>query len=545
MSVLDTFFIMFESDTKKLDDGLNDADKKTKKLEHSLNSADKASSLLGGSFSGMAAAAGGALAAMLGVRAMAGSIRDSIDYADKLNDLSDAMGIATDDLDSWGKAVKMSGGTAEGFQATIGAMSADFATIATKGTSRLLPFFDELGIKVKGADGKMREVMDVLPELADKMAGLSKSESMGMGKKLGLDEGTIMLLQKGRREVEAQIAAQKAAGVVTKDQAEKAGELNDSIDQLGMNFRGLALDVGIALLPAFKWITAALGSVVTFFKEHSDFIKGLFIALGAAIMVFLVPPMLSAAATAIIAMAPFLEMAAVIAVVAGVFALLYDDVMNFKAGNESVIGSIVEKFPIVGDIIEAVSTHFKNLKDLVMAVFGLIVDIVKAAGRAFGVLGDVVGGAVDGLANKFPRVTAALNVLKDAVVVIGNFIKNFFSSIFNNIEGFITGLTSKINTMRKWLGGGDAAATPATGAMKTVKQAQEVATKANAHPLNAVSSSAISNSANVKKTSNVTVGKVEIKTQATDAPAIARAVGGQITAQLKRATANHDDGVLA
>lgn len=47
--------------------------------------------------------------------------------------------------------------------------------------------------------------MGVLPELAESFEKLSKQESAALGQKLGLDQGTIMLLRRGRREVEDQI----------------------------------------------------------------------------------------------------------------------------------------------------------------------------------------------------------------------------------------------------------------------------------------------------------------------------------------------------
>ena len=163
MAILDTFFLMFEADASGLNAGVKQAKENTDQLENKLKLADVAGGKLGQSFTNMLATAGGAMIAIFSVGAMTSGITGAIDYADHLNDLSNGLGIATEDLDSWGKAVKMSGGTAEEFQGTLSTMSADFAMIATKGTSRMLPFWKELGINVKDSTGKMRGVLDVLP----------------------------------------------------------------------------------------------------------------------------------------------------------------------------------------------------------------------------------------------------------------------------------------------------------------------------------------------------------------------------------------------
>jgi len=487
LSILDTFFIVFDSDVTSLNKGTDEANKKAEKLTNTLNIADLAGGKLGSSFGNLLATAGGAMMAIFSVGAMTSGIAGAIDYADKLNDLSNGLGVATEDLDSWGKAVKMSGGSAEEFHGTLAMVSADFAMIATKGTSRMLPFWKELGINLKDSHGKMREVMDVLPELADKFAGMSKQESIGMGKKLGLDQGTIMLLQQGRREVEAQIKQQKEMGVVTAEQAKQAGEFNDALDQLSMNFRGMFLNVGGSLIPAFKWMIDMFGKVASFFRKHSHFITGLFIALGAAVMIFLVPPLITAGIAALTAMAPFLLMGAAIALAAGAFALLYDDVMNFIDGNDSMIGSLSKSYPVIGDIVNGLVDIFRFFFDFTT--------------NGFAHMGDVIMGIWDSIVK---TIMEGIETAKGAM---------------NGVLGFF--------------------------GMDGMEVAHKVVGSASATPLNSTNSAAISNSRTSAKNTTVTVGKVEVKTKATDAAGIARSVGGHMKGELKRATSNYDDGILA
>lgn len=530
MGILDTFFLVFEADASNLDKGLTDAHKKSDKLTDQLKLADLAGGKLGSSLGNLLATAGGAMMAIFSVGAMTSGIAGAIDYADHLNDLSNGLGVATEDLDSWGKAVKMSGGTAEEFQGTLSTLSADFAMIATKGTSRTLPFWKELGINVKDAHGKMREVMDVLPELADKMAGMSKQESAGMGKKLGLDQGTIMLLQQGRREVEAQIKQQKEMGVVTAEQAKQAGEFNDALDQLSMNFRGMFLSVGGSLIPAFKWIIEMFGKVSNFFREHSDFITGLFIALGAAVLFFLIPPLITAAGAALAAMAPFLLMGAVVALVAGAFALLYDDVMNFMEGNDSMIGSLYNKYPVVRALIDGIAEAFRTLKAVAKEIWGLMGDVFNFGSVKAKQFWKSLTGGIDGFSKTFPRLFALIKGLGNVFSAVFTFIWNLWKKVFGGIGNAISGLAKSVGL---------------DFSVKGLQNARSQVQAASKTPLNSTNSAAISNSKVATKNASVNVGKVEVHTKATDAQGVARAVGGHMKGELKRATSNYDDGVLA
>lgn len=506
---MDTFFLLFEADASGLNEGIDEAKKKTDKLDDALKKADKQGSELGSSFGNLIATAGGALAAALSFSAMSAGIKQSVDYADHLGEVADQIGVNVEQLDAWRRVAKLSGGDAESFDMSLQTLSADFAMIATKGTSRTLPFFKELGINLKDSHGKMRDVMDVLPDLASKFEKMSKQESLGFGRKLGLDEGTIMMLQRGRREVDEMLKKQKELGLVTREQADLAGDFNDSLDIMSMAFRGLFLNVGQSVIPVFKWLAEAFTNLAGFFRKHSDFITGLFIALGVAVMTFLVPPLWAAGSAAIAAFAPFLLIGAVVAAVSVAFALLYDDIMNFIDGNDSMIGDIAQKWPMVGEIVKGLVASIEMLWATAKAVFGLLADLITDPMNAWNNFVNAIYAGLDAMSVKFPNFFGALVDGAKKVMGIIDGVKEFFGM------------------------GGD------------VNVAKTNITKANASPLNGMNSAAIANSRTSNQSANVTVGKVEIKTKATDAEGIARSVGGHMQTQLKKATSSYDDGVLA
>lgn len=68
---------------------------------------------------------------------------------------------------------------------------------AQLGTGRLLPILKKLGIGLKDTHGHARNVNSILGAVADKMKKLTPAENLGLGARLGLDPGMILLLQKG------------------------------------------------------------------------------------------------------------------------------------------------------------------------------------------------------------------------------------------------------------------------------------------------------------------------------------------------------------
>lgn len=499
MGVLDTFFLVFEGDTSKLEQGAKKSDSVVDKLKKDLEATDATAAKVGGSLAGMVAQIGGALTAALSLGAMAAGVKNASDYAFEIGRLSDALGLNIGELSAWSDAVKISGGDAAAFQGTVQGLSEKMTNISFGGDTESLMFFNRLGVEVRDAGGQMKSALDVLPELAESFEHMDKMASLGIGKKLGLDEGTILLLQKGRGAVDDLNKKQREAGGVTKEQAEIAKQLRESMNQLSLQFRGLFLAVGESILPAFRWAVDAFGNVVEFFKKHSDFITGVMIALGVAVATFLVPPLWSAAAAAIAAFGPFILIGVAVAALIAVFALLYDEIVNFIAGNDTMIGEISKKWPIVGEVVKGLIKTFAALWDMLKAVGSLLVGLFDSPQKAW-----------------------------DA------FVKSIFESM-GKLKEVFPFLSSLVGKAADLLGFGDA--------LNGIEAARVNVSGAAAFPLNQTTSAAISNS-NVQGGSRaVSVGKVVVNTSATDASGISKSIGNTLQEQLQTVVAGFDDGV--
>jgi hypothetical protein len=113
---------------------------------------------------------------------------------------------------------------------------------------------------------------------------------------------------------------------------------------------------------------------------------------------------------------------------------------------------------------------------------------------------------------------------------------NFFGMIVDGIKSLLNMIPGLSTAMGALGFGGDTA--------KGVAAGKDSIGAASATPMASSSSSSISNSKSSKSTS-VNVGKVEVKTQATDAAGISKAIGGSMETQMRQAANNFDDGLLA
>lgn len=544
-SVLETFFILFESNAEDVDKGTQQAKKSADDLENSLDNTTAASAKAADSFVKMATTAVGAVTSVLSVAAVMGAVMSAANNADALGEFSERLGLNIQDVNAWGDAVAVNGGTAESFRASVDTLIDGLVTFATKGTSRVAPFFEELNIKMVDTKGKARDVMEILPELAEAFEGLSKQESAGLGRKLGLDQGTIMLLQRGRREVEDQIRIQKELGTVTAENAEIAGKFNDQQDNTAKVFRSLFTVMGSTILPVFTRILSGLQGVGSFLVKHSDFMVGLLIAIGAAITFYALPPLISMAVAAVTAFAPFLLMGAIVTGVALAFALLYDDIMNFIDGNDSLIGQILTAYPAIGEVAKALYDVVMELWAGVKWVFDSILSVLQISLEGWKLLFGFIADGVSNFVANSATMQAIISAISNAFTAAGDAIGAVWDGIGNKIQAVLAIFRSAYNLIKS----GAATISGILGTKKEelgISEGKAALNVASGATIGAQTSNSIANSSRVaNKSTTVSTGPITVQTQATDAEGIAGAIGSSLGNQMRQTVSTFDDGVNA
>lgn len=258
MSILETFFILFKTNSVEIKKGTQEAGKEVDQLEAKIKSSDVVANQLGSSFVGLIKQAGAAFIAIASIQKVISGTFEAAHFADDLGEVAHGLGVSVELLSAWSDATKFAGGTATSAQESFKALSGSLAQIDATGHSRVKPFFDELGVQLEDVHGKIRPINDLLLDVAGKFEHMSKQESFGFGRKLQLDEGTIRLLQRGRKGVEDLLAAQKELGVVTEEDAEIGRQWREQVDEMEHASRGFFLTIAKSTFPVLedgmKWV---------------------------------------------------------------------------------------------------------------------------------------------------------------------------------------------------------------------------------------------------------------------------------------------------
>lgn len=349
MSILETFYILFKSDASEVKKGADEAEKSTKHLQDSLKGVNDTSDKLGKSFLNMATSFSKLVGTIVSVTSIVAGVRSATEYTAELGKVSRALNVNVSDLDAWGNAVQRSGGTATGFENSLRSLSKRF-----------------------GITGD--QALKLMGSFSDSLSKLSQVQALNYGKNvLGLDEATILLLQKGRREVDEVIKRQKELGVVNQRDAEQVKKFQEAVYDAGVATRSFFRELFSPAIPYFT-------KFINYFIEHKDLVVGGLIAIGAAAAV-LAAPFIAANAVVIV-------IAAGITALIALFALIYDDIQAFMKGNNSLIGTLLERWPIVGKVFSAV---FEQMKSAIYALMHPLETLQNALNKVWGRIRGIFG----------------------------------------------------------------------------------------------------------------------------------------------------------
>lgn len=185
--------------------------------------------------------------------------------------LSQNLQTSTETLSGWAGAVEQAGGSSKDAENTMRMLSMSMTEMMVNGTTAILPFLQQMGVSLVDAGNKAKPLDQILLDIAGAMEGKDRNTAFNLGRMMGIDEGTLNLLLKGRREVELMIARQKEIGLVTQQNARESAELSRQWNEMSQRARGLGREIGGELTPI---LTDVLGRMMDFAKEHPDVTKG-------------------------------------------------------------------------------------------------------------------------------------------------------------------------------------------------------------------------------------------------------------------------------
>lgn len=235
-----------------LDKTANNAEETGKKVQES---GTKAASFFGQ----MQSAAIKFFAVLTVGRGLSDFTRTIISTGAQLDRVSGRLGTSADTLSRWQGAVRQSGGTAEGFLETMQGLSSSLTELRLTGNTGILPYLQALGVSVADANGKAKPLEDILVDIGDKLNALpNKADAFNIGRNLGIDDGTINLLMKGRTEVSRLLAAQQGYSA---EDARKAREAQERWEGVKLRIERTSQAIVIKLLPSLEKLSGAMEKI--------------------------------------------------------------------------------------------------------------------------------------------------------------------------------------------------------------------------------------------------------------------------------------------
>jgi len=205
----------------------------------------------------------------------------------QLGRLADRTGISAQKLGAWGAASRALGGSATATEGTIASLINRFALIAITGDTSIVPWLTKIqgGLKLTG--NATLDAQDALLKLADTVAGMSPASRTAYLSGLGLDAGTITLVEQGRGAIERLLATYRKlqptpADIAAAEQRQRDWTLLDAT----------WVEVGRTLVtqlePAINALLEALTALASWFARHPFWldvaagITGIIVAVSAA-----------------------------------------------------------------------------------------------------------------------------------------------------------------------------------------------------------------------------------------------------------------------
>lgn len=418
-NIIDALLIAVKMDNTDLDKGLKQAESKVSSFADRIKAGALAK-----------------LGTLVSVGFIMSEVKNLTAVADELGKIADRIGADAPKLQSWAVASKLAGGSVQSFYGTAERLGGELQRIAVTGKSRLLPFFESMGVATLDAAGKARDVFDVLTDVAEAVEGMDKATSSGMLKRLQLDEGTIGLLQMGKKGMQDLIRYERELGVFQKEDTVIAANYNDAMDRLTRSLNMTFLPVMRMFAPVLTEAAKAMTSAFVFMQKHS---LALEIALAgiALVVTALVLPSLWSLFIAIMTNPITWIIAAIVGLI-----LILEDLYVYAKGGKSQFEDLWKTLGTGEEVMAAIEGAWDFLKTAAQIAW----EVLKAILKGLWMILHSVLVLVAGLG------VAAAQAFK----AIGGFINDYFitplENAWNTLKKIIDNLPS-LDGVKDFLGG--------------------------------------------------------------------------------------------
>ena len=221
------------------------------------------------------AAAAGIGAVVLALRSMVRSAQQGAQDMDSLVQASERLGIGIETLQELRFVAQQNGIAVNTMEIAVQRLGRRMGEVARGGAREVEQAFSELGVSITTADGRLKTVDEILPEVADGLAGVEdRTVRLSLAQKLFDSEGVVMVnvLQAGSRALEEQRQRARELGIVWDEELVRRGaELNREMDTLSTVIDRQLKSAFVELAPV---ITTVLGLLADLSSAINDLFTG-------------------------------------------------------------------------------------------------------------------------------------------------------------------------------------------------------------------------------------------------------------------------------
>lgn len=211
------------------------------------------------------------IASGLSVAAFSGWIKSAIDAGDATKEFSQKTGVAAKDVAGLQLAFKQGGVEGDALASAIAKLAKNMAAGSEA--------FGQLGVSVRNSDGTLREVKDVLADVADATArmGDGAGKSALLQQVLGKSAAALIpTLNEGGAGMRAMAdEAERLGLVIDSEAAEASDKFNDTLGLLGGSVQGVGRNIASGILPSLQNLAEQLLQLITNGSGASGIVTGL------------------------------------------------------------------------------------------------------------------------------------------------------------------------------------------------------------------------------------------------------------------------------
>jgi len=214
-------------------------------------------------------------------RGLRSFIADTVSAEASTGRLAASLTLSTETLSEWEGAAQRVGGSAQATAGSLQNLTNSYEELLTTGQSSIVPALRFLGIT--NAD-QLKDLPTLLLSVANAFKAMDPRLAMTIGQQMGLDPGTIRLLEQGREGVELLLEQQHRLGNTTQEDAEAGIALQRAWLDLTQSSGTLGRRILTDLTPALVGFLQVLTRVMEWLVAHPRVAEAAFAALTGAIL---------------------------------------------------------------------------------------------------------------------------------------------------------------------------------------------------------------------------------------------------------------------